>query len=92
MPKSLDMAEYPWKCHSDEALLETAKMERGKPHERETQTMVGELSWRNQTERRTVIFILTVDRWLPPEYESKIICSTKVQNMAYWTLLEQIHL
>jgi hypothetical protein len=42
-------------------LLETAKVERGKPHERETQTMVGELSQRNLTERRTVTCVI-VDR------------------------------
>lgn len=34
-------------CHSDEALLETIEVERGKPRERETQILVGALFLRN---------------------------------------------
>ncbi|GEN83651.1 hypothetical protein SLU01_19630 [Sporosarcina luteola] len=33
----------PEKCHSNVAYPETDKMERGKPHKRETQIMVGAL-------------------------------------------------
>lgn len=36
------------KCHSDEAALETRLMERGKPHEQVTQTMVGALHAGNE--------------------------------------------
>ena len=37
------MPKYPLKCHSDEASRETVLVERGKPLERATQTMVGAL-------------------------------------------------
>ncbi len=46
-PKSSDMVTLPLKCHSDVVFPETARVERGKPHERETQIMVGEFSERN---------------------------------------------
>lgn len=36
------MVLLPLKCHSDEVLEEMIGVERGKPHERETQIMVGE--------------------------------------------------
>ena len=48
-PKSYDMAETSWKCHSDGAHMETYEVERGKPREWETQIMVGALSKRNWT-------------------------------------------
>ena len=87
IPKSiLDMVWILWKCHSDGAFLEIKRVERGKPHERETQIMVGALSRRKWTKRRTDDDS-SVDRWLPPEYEMKVVCSTKEQNMAYRTLL-----
>lgn len=33
---------------------ETRRVERGKPHERETQILVGELKFRNQTDDRSI--------------------------------------
>ena len=60
----LDMDETSWKCHSDGAYSENYEVERGKPHEWETQIMVGALSWRNWTDGGTVS--LAVDRWLLP--------------------------
>ena len=52
----LDMDETSWKCHSDGAYNESYKVERGKPHEWETQIMVGALSWRNWTDGGTTIY------------------------------------
>ncbi|EIT86648.1 hypothetical protein A374_03719 [Fictibacillus macauensis ZFHKF-1] len=46
-PKSQDMVTLPLMCHSDVVFSETKRVERGKPHERETQIMVGEFSLRN---------------------------------------------
>ena len=37
------MCDYPEKCHSDEAARETLLVERGKPCEQVTQTLVGAL-------------------------------------------------
>ncbi|ETA74622.1 hypothetical protein FC36_GL000353 [Ligilactobacillus equi DSM 15833 = JCM 10991] len=38
----------PEKCHSDEAALETKQVERGKPCEQVTQTLVGALQGGNE--------------------------------------------
>ena len=55
-PKSFDMDETSWKCHSDGAHMETYEVERGKPREWETQIMVGALSKRNWTDGGTYKF------------------------------------
>jgi hypothetical protein len=64
-------------------------VERGKPHERETQILVGELSRRNRTERRTNdLYHSEIDDYhplyevLPFEYGE--------QNMAYRMLMDHI--
>ena len=41
-----DMRYYPEKCHSDEAIMETLLVERGKPCERATQIWWGRLDLR----------------------------------------------
>ncbi len=45
--KASAMPSIPEKCHSDDTQLETVELERGKPHERATQTTVGALHIRN---------------------------------------------
>ena len=52
--------------------LEIVEVERGKPHERETQILVGELKRRNKTEFRKAF---ALDKCLSPLFEE--------QNMAY---------
>ena len=49
--KSLICLNSSEKCHSDVVLLETIGVERGKPHKRETQILVGELSKKNKNLR-----------------------------------------
>ncbi|ALC90156.1 hypothetical protein AM500_10445 [Bacillus sp. FJAT-18017] len=63
-------------------------MERGKPHERETQTMVGELSPRNSTQEKGR-HCLEIDDY-HPSTRLLVACSTKVQNMAYRTQFLEI--
>ena len=82
----MNMVWIPWKCHSDVAFSEMKRVERGKPHERETQIMVGALSFLEMNEKKDRSWEVSVDRWLPPKYEmnSRLqYCGTKhgLQNV-----------
>ena len=54
--------------------LETSKVERGKPHEWETQILVGESDIEEMNCKMKQDKNRKIDKWLPPK---------KVQNMAY---------
>ena len=60
--------------------METCRVERGKPHERETQNLVGALLRRNSTERRKELLFF---RQMIATLKYPTVWYFRGQNMAY---------